>query len=96
MSAKRSEGYRPQLESLEDRAMPSGFTLRPTMPLTAPVVHVGINHQPAFIFNPFQQESSRMTVPGFSSFAPIAHPSDGGFFPPGLGNNFFPPSIFHF
>jgi hypothetical protein len=95
MSAKRREGFRPQLESLEDRSLPSGFTfLSQRVPVPAPA-HVGFNPLPPFIFNPFQQTTG-ITFPNQSGFGRIFNGSAGGFFPQGLGNNFFPPSIFHF
>ena len=56
---------------------------------------MGINHQPPYIFNPAQQPAG-ITFPNQTNLGRALHPSEGGFFPPGLGNNFFPPSIFHF
>ena len=95
MSASRSDGFRPQLEILEDRSLPSRASLLAHhTPAPAPA-HVGINHQPPFIYNPFQQAAG-FTIRGISTIAHVSHPSDGGFFPQGLGNNFYPPSMFHF
>jgi hypothetical protein len=95
MSAKRSEGFRPQLEALEDRSLPSGIPfLTHQVPALAPA-HVGINHLPPYIFNPFQQPMG-ITFANQSGLGRIFNGSDGGFFPQGLGTNFFPPSIFHF
>jgi hypothetical protein len=95
MSTPRREGFRPQLEALEDRCTPSTLHRAPAH-TPPPAHHVAPNTRPAFIFNPFQVSNQGIPVRNLASSSHLTNPSDGGFFPQGLGTNFFPPSIFHF
>jgi hypothetical protein len=94
MSANRKESFRPQLEGLEDRCTPSAtHGVVKHAPPPRPVAH---NTSPPYIFNPFQVNPPGITVRNLLNVGHTTTPSDGGFFPQGLGTNFFPPSIFHF
>ncbi len=64
----KPNGFRPSLEALEDRSLPSAVT--PHKPHSPPPSHVGINHLPPFIFNPFHSTGG-ISVPTFSPFANV-------------------------
>jgi hypothetical protein len=89
MSAKHNGGFRPELETLEDRLVLS--TVHPAHPPRPP--H---NPLPGYIFNPEGSNGTGISVHGLTGFGQTNQPQNGaGFFPTGIDfNHFYPPSIF--